>query len=815
MDEIGEVVFLRKQVYDCLDTKRTSHVEDFLTDDEREFLWLVRAGDLDGLKEFLQANPAVNLDCCDYRGQRALDIAVSSRDIELVSFFLDNFHVSTVHYYCAVLRAVFENDANLLEMLLDRAEEDSTLHECLRGLIAGSSECTKCLPEVAVTDLTPTMAAATKGNVEITRMLLERGYCIEKPHSPKCRCREHCARRAELGETLTESMSRINAYRALASPTYLILTSEDPILAAFELSREMEKLCNELPENQKEYKELAGRCSQFAAAMLNECRNTEEVQTVLIQKKGFHDPRPHKFSRLHLAVQCGQKEFITHASCQQVLRSMWVESIGSWYSWSFRWRAFHILKHAFLTPIVSVAFIFIPKAEVIGPLRVPLNRFIYSATSYLCFLCLLMVTLLNDRRYDVKSPATWTEIAVGCFVFGHSWDILTNLISMGFSNYFRSWWSVFDLIMFSLFLTAEILWCSVFMYKKISMDDSHTSNRMSWPWFHPILFGEGIYAAASVMAFSRLLLWFQVNSRLGPLGTSIKYMVVDVFRFFIVFFIIILAFAAGLNSIYKNYKGSSRIEDDEVLEQPDSFLTLQNTFKNLFWAMFGMGEPDFAQIVVGRNDSLNETFAGGFPKDHIFSEGVGYGLWGLYHMITVVVLLNMLIAMMTESYQRVQTNADMEWKFACSTLWLTIFDNHSVVPPPFNLIPSMHRLAVLFQWIMTLLRGPFGNVRSKLSWSPKRCCYWDSGIDHSARKAEEEKYEKLMVQLIRRYLHCHSIQSSVNATNITPEFKERLKEEIMQDLRRSLKLTCRRYTKRQKDRNRASAPAAKSKNEIV
>ncbi|CAL1261674.1 unnamed protein product [Larinioides sclopetarius] len=804
MDESGEPIFLRKHVFDKVDAQRTSHVEDYLSEEEREFLWLVQTGDLGSIKEFLQT-VTIDPDCCDYRGQRALDIAVTNRDLDLVTFLLDNLPVTTTHFYCAVLRAVFENEVDILEMLLDRAEEDNRIHAHLKELINGGPECSNCLPEVAATNMTPTMAAATIGNVEITRMLLERGYSIQKPHSPKCQCREVCAKRSQNGETLTESISRMNAYRALASPTYLILTSEDPILAAFELSQEMKKLARELPENQKEYQELSRQCSKFAADILNQCRNTEEVQTVLVQRGGFKDPRPHRFSRLHLAVQCGQKEFVTHASCQQVLRAMWVETVGSWYSWPFRWRAFHVIKHAFLTPFVSIAFIFIPKAEIIGPLKVPLNRFIYFATSYLCFLLLLMVTLLNDRRNDVHSPVSWTEVAVGCFIIGHSWDILSNLISIGFSNYFRSMWGVFDLLMFSMFLLTEILWLSVYVINLVWEYDIHNSNRMCWHWYHPILIGEGIYATASVMAFSRLLLWFQINSRLGPLGTSIKYMIVNVFQFFMLFFIIMLAFATGINSIYKNYKDSSRIVEEEVIEQPDAFLTLKNTFKNLFWAIFGMGEPDFAQIVVG-NMSINGSNYTNDDHEHLFTEGVGYTLWGFYHMVTVVVLLNMLIAMMTESYQRVQTNADMEWKFACSTLWLSIFDYHSIVPPPFNLIPSMHRITIVIRWIIALFKGKghISDVPGKISWSIKRCCYWETEIDYSARKAEEEKYEKLVVQLIRRYLHCKEITSRCSELpNISNDFKEKLKEEITQELGRSLKLYTRRYTRRNRTvRNR-------------
>lgn len=52
------------------------------------------------------------------------------------------------------------------------------------------------------------------------------------------------------GETLTQSMNRINIYRALTSPTYLLLTSDDPILQAFEMSRKTNKLSLEHPEHQ-------------------------------------------------------------------------------------------------------------------------------------------------------------------------------------------------------------------------------------------------------------------------------------------------------------------------------------------------------------------------------------------------------------------------------------------------------------------------------------------------------------------------------------------------------------------------------------
>lgn len=48
-------------------------------------------------------------------------------------------------------------------------------------------------------------------------------------------------------------MSRVNEYRALASPSLISLSSEDPILTAFKLSWELRNLAKEEKECQKEY----------------------------------------------------------------------------------------------------------------------------------------------------------------------------------------------------------------------------------------------------------------------------------------------------------------------------------------------------------------------------------------------------------------------------------------------------------------------------------------------------------------------------------------------------------------------------------
>ncbi len=67
----------------------------------------------------------------------------------------------------------------------------------------------------------------------------------------RCGCEECMTSRQE--DSLRHSRSRINAYRALASPSLIALSSKDPILTAFELSWELRRLSFAEHEFKSEY----------------------------------------------------------------------------------------------------------------------------------------------------------------------------------------------------------------------------------------------------------------------------------------------------------------------------------------------------------------------------------------------------------------------------------------------------------------------------------------------------------------------------------------------------------------------------------
>lgn len=91
-------------------------------------------------------------------------------------------------------------------------------------------------------DITPVMLAAHCQEYEIVHILLSKGARIDHPHDYFCGC-DSCNYQQQF-DSFSHSRSRINAYKGLASPAYLSLSNEDPVLAALELSNELAMLAN-------------------------------------------------------------------------------------------------------------------------------------------------------------------------------------------------------------------------------------------------------------------------------------------------------------------------------------------------------------------------------------------------------------------------------------------------------------------------------------------------------------------------------------------------------------------------------------------
>lgn len=90
---------------------------------------------------------------------------------------------------------------------------------------------------------------------------------------------------------------------------------------------------------------------------------------------------------------------------------------------------------------------------------------------------------------------------------------------------------------------------------------------------------------------------------------------------------------------------------------------------------------------------------------------------GIYMLVSVVVLINLLIAMMSDTYQRIQAQSDIEWKYGLAKL-IRNMHRTTTTPSPLNLVTT---------WLMVFLR--FCKQKGQgLRTMDKKKCYSNFGL---------------------------------------------------------------------------------------
>ena len=199
-------------------------------------------------------------------------------------------------------------------------------------------------------DITPLKLAAHKNNYEILKILIDRGAGLPQPHDIKCIC-EECDLSSKR-DSLRFSMSRLNAYKALASPSLIALTSKDPILTAFKLSNQLKSLSKMESQFCKEYTVLREQVQGFATSLLDHARSSYELEVMLNYNNEFTiwTPGHHQtLDRLKLAIKCKQKSFVAHPNVQQMLSSIWYEGVPGF-------RKSHIIQQTFLITKLCIMY---------------------------------------------------------------------------------------------------------------------------------------------------------------------------------------------------------------------------------------------------------------------------------------------------------------------------------------------------------------------------------------------------------------------------------------------------------------------------
>ncbi|XP_054713562.1 short transient receptor potential channel 3-like [Uloborus diversus] len=576
-----------------------------LKEEEEEFFQEVESGDVRKVERFLNEHRNLNINCINYKGQNALQIAIKKENEDMVKFL---FRRPDLEVRDAALYAITTGNIDLTTIILDYIKSSSPENEML-----GCQDSPNYSP-----DITPLILAAQCGDYKIVRLLLERNHVIEKPHLPSCLCPTCKIMIEQMGSAL--SRMRLNAYKAISNPAYICQISDDPIYYGFGLDREL-KQCGLLDKEFREfspslhgscvgkvilpsqetrfgfctwklgcrpsslyaeYEALAQEVRNFTVTILAMCRDISEIEILLKLDWGYEGSLEKiPFPRLQLALDYYQKEFVAHSMVQTILTSYWLGEFRSWPRLSLTEKSLRVLVRVIFLPFICIALLFIPQIKILRKWRAPLNRYLMWLSSYIFFVfCVYWLNYLDTGKAARGPPRT---------------DAKRDII-----------------------------------HQRKNIE------KKFWPHSDATLLHEGFFAIATILSFGKLAYYCLQSSRLGPLQVSMGKMAIQISYFLIVCFLIITSFAVPMARMYAYYSSP--------------FNSFSDAFTTFFWAMFCMSDVESPDIVKS-NSAKDKN--GPVINSHVFTEGVGRTLFATFHLMMVIALLNTLIAILSNTFQNV------------------------------------------------------------------------------------------------------------------------------------------------------------------
>ncbi|XP_058063858.1 transient receptor potential protein isoform X2 [Anopheles bellator] len=717
-----------------------------LTKTEKRFLLSAERGDCATVRRIIQENKdhpeEFDINCVDPLNRSALIAAIENENIELINLLLRE----GIKVKDALLHAIKEEYVEAVETLLLWEEENHVPGDpySWEAVDRSSSSFTA--------DITPLILAAHKNNYEILKILLDRGATLPMPHDVRCGCDE-CVTSSEQ-DSLRHSQSRINAYKALSSSSLIALSSKDPISTAFHLSWELRRLSRMETEFRAEYTQMRATVQEFATALLDHARTSNELEIMLNYSPGAVDNwepgERQTLERLKLALNHKQKMFVAHPNVQQLLAAIWYEGLPGFRRKSIVGQIMQVAKLGTMFPVYSMIYMIAPNSTMGLFMKKPFVKFIVHSASYAFFLMLLggasqrveylaiewfgpdwaQDILAEWKRKERGSLPGLFECLVILYIISLIWHEMKSLWNDGLMEYVSDLWNIVDFISNTFYIVWMSLrftsWYTVWRDARAGLNPWYP--REQWDPFDPMLLSEGSFAAGMIFSFLKLVHIFSINPHLGPLQVSLGRMIIDIIKFFFIYTLVLFAFGCGLNQLLwyyavleknKCYHLPSGLPDFDNNEKACGiwrrFANLFETSQSLFWASFGL--VDLMAFELSGIKSFTRFWA--------------LLMFGSYSVINIIVLLNMLIAMMSNSYQIISERSDTEWKFARSRLWMSYFEDGDTLPPPFNLFPSIKNF--------TKLCKCSDDKRSTTS------------IIRNREKAQR-RHENVMKLLVRRYV---------------------------------------------------------------
>ncbi|XP_002740283.1 short transient receptor potential channel 5-like [Saccoglossus kowalevskii] len=451
----------------------------------------------------------------------------------------------------------------------------------------------------------------------------------------------------------------LETYEALTSPAYLSAANSDPLATSMDLVNDIKGVTDE------NYEEMRKKVYKYSMEWLECCEDMNEVYTLMTGRDTdcMETTLPDTNTIISKAIESCHKEFIAHYKTQKIMKTiwrhrqpLWKEHSDSW-SWWFLYVAYCLLMYVVLLPVLATAYIISPDCTVAKILDNPKAKYFTKMTSYLLFLVLIIVLNVQIAP-NPNDPLS--DMLVGLLMFlliydtAYIWAEIVELKSIGFKKYFTNYWNYIDLLIFVSFgsdISLRLLNC---------LDEIDDTLQVFWfTWTALIL----------TLACLRFFEHMYLTNYLGHLLLLFTELKGDVTRFLVIFIYVVLAFAFGFYYLYEGVKDSV-------------FNNLESSITSLILTIFG-GDPS-EELNFGATPDHNTKGYYAYPMYRY----MGFLLFTMFGTLCMLVLLNICIAMMSDTYTQLRENIDTEWKFLRAKIWMN-YISAPVLPAPYNIVPNV------------------------------------------------------------------------------------------------------------------------------
>ena len=279
--------------------------------------------------------------------------------------------------------------------------------------------------------------------------------------------------------------------------------------------------------------------------------------------------------------------------------------------------------------------------------EIPRTKFYFSIIAYLIFLVVFAQLLLQPLKYFVRTHFNSYEIVVMIFWANFLCQELIQLMIGNASGYcekigdhFSSTWNVLDAV-----IGTSIIVTFALRINAMSDKDEFDS--------HPAFYVKVGYSVVFGLFAIRILELFSASPVMGPKLEMIRRMLTDLLFFMSILMVFVLAYGILAVSLLQPMLVICR--NETMINAYESY-RWGKVFSRPYWSLMGELGTELDAI-----NGIKNTDEGGICK--VFHDWLFPGLLAMYLLVSSILLLNLLIAMFSQTFSRIHDKSEQIWAF--------------------------------------------------------------------------------------------------------------------------------------------------------